>query len=572
MQLAEAGGRIAPSGAIEATAKGGLAAPLFFGALALACAGSRFGHVTLWVLSALALLAAGWAGSARSSGASRVLAAATFGFSAWVALHTLLLSAAYTPAGLYHPLLLAGAFAVFRRLDDATERRMAFAALAAGAILGLWGLVQVAVQGQARAQALFEAPATLAALVNLLLVPILVFVLAGRRGTATFALGLLLAAALFAAGSRGGLIGLAAGLAAAAALAMRGGNLRGRGLAAVVGLLAVAWVLVAGLRALPLGTSERAEPPDAAAQAESSLSRLELYALSARAWQEHPIAGTGYLTFRHVLERGRASVPSYGATNETWFVHNDYLQALQELGPLGLAGLLAVAWLPLLIAYRREPALAPGDGLPALAAASALTATACHALVDFPFHVPAILLLYGALLGSFVRHVQRGAVAVAVPPHPSRLWLAVRAVALALAGVLLLRPVFAELAAEWGLRRFADRQTQAAAFWLETARRVEPADWRYHWYAGQFWDDIVSATPSRDAAQLAHRAFAAGFAANPLEVRSLLGLISLHRRHPDLLDAPADRATRAAWVAQAEALAPFNAAVRAERKRLEAAK
>jgi len=572
LQLAEAGERIAPSGAIEATVKGGLAAPLFFGAFALACAGSRYGHVTLWALSALALLAAGWAGSVRSSAASRALAAATFGLSAWVALHTLLLSPAYTPAGLYDPLLLAGAFAVFRRLDNASERRMASAAIAAGVVLAIWGLVQVAAQGLARAQAVFETPATLATVINLLLIPALALVLTGRRSGALLALGVALAAGLFAAGSRGGYIALGAGLATAAALAARGGFMSGRGVVAALGLLAAGWIISAGMHLLPPGDGGRQQPPDSAAQAVSSLSRLELYALSASAWQERPIAGTGYLTFRHVLERGRASVPSFGAASETWFVHNDYLQALQELGPLGLAGLLAVAWSPLLIAYRRMPALGPADGVPVVAAAAALTATACHALVDFPFYVPACLLLYGSLLGSLARHVAGNAIAGTRPPRRERLSRAARAAALMLAGVLLLRPVFAELAAAWGLHRFADRQTQAAAFWLEAARRVEPADWRYHWYAGQFWDDVASVTPSRDAVRLAHRAFSAAFAANPLEVRSLLGLISLHRRHSDLLDVPADPASRAAWIAQAEALAPFNAAVRAERKRLEAAK
>ena len=59
---------------------------------------------------------------------------------------------------------------------------------------------------------------------------------------------------------------------------------------------------------------------------------------------------------------------------------------------------------------------------------------------------------------------------------------------------------------------------------------------------------------------------------NPLEVRNLLGLISIHRRHRALLDAPVGRDTLQAWLAQAEALAPFNRAVRSERAWLGAAK
>jgi hypothetical protein len=94
---------------------------------------------------------------------------------------------------------------------------------------------------------------------------------------------------------------------------------------------------------------------------------------------------------------------------------------------------------------------------------------------------------------------------------------------------------------------------------------LEPADWRYHWYAGQFWDGQASVSGKREAARLAAQAYAAGFEANPLEVRNLLGKISVHRRHRGSLDAPAELATLQAWLAQAEALAPLNGDVRRER-------
>lgn len=560
------GERIAPSGAIATITKGGLVAPLFFVSLVLACAGSRFGYVTLWALAALTILALAWAGAVRASMHLRV-AAAILVFPLWMICHTLLISQAYTPAGLFHPLLLLAAFGTFRRFDDLAERRAAIAALALGGILAAWGLVQVGPIGVARAHALFETPATFAMVINLLLVPLLGIMLAGQRCIALPVLGVVLAAALFATDSRGGFIALAAGLGTAVVLAARARILQRRGVLAILALIAAGWVLAAGLRAVPYGVGMREALPGAEAQAESSLSRLELYELSARASRERPFVGTGYLTFRYALERGRRSVPSYGEASETWFVHNDYLQALQELGLVGLAGLLALALLPVVSAYRKMPALPPADRPVAQAAAAALAATACHALVDFPYHVPVCLLLCGALLGSLDRRIA-GAADASQPGEVAPASRVVRTAYIVLAGALFLRPVIAEISAEWGLRLFADRQTQSAGYWLEAARRIEPADWRYHWYAGQFWDDIASATSSRDAARLASAAFAAGFAANPLEVRSLLGLISLQRR----LGVPADSTARAAWVAQAEALAPLNAAVRWERELLEAVK
>ncbi len=544
-------------------------APLFFVALGVAFAGSRFAYATLWALSALALFASAWAGGVRAS-TSSPLAAGPLLFSLWIACHTLLISPAYTPAGLFHPLLLVAAFAAFQRFDALAEQRAAVAALALGGILAAWGLAQIGPFGVARAHALFETPATYAAVINLMLVPLLALVLVRQSGAPLplLALGSMLAATSFAAASRGGMLALAAGLGVAALLAWHSALMRRRGLFALLCVVTAGWILAGGLRLLPAVTGAREATPGLEAQSESSLSRLELYELSWRAWQERPQSGTGYLTFRHVLERDRADVPSYGETSETWFVHNDYLQTLQELGPLGLAGLLVLTGWPILLAYRRLPKMSAEDRPVALAAASGLAATACHALVDFPFYVPACLILYGALLGILERRVVVAPVDVRKPADPGPSRRAMRTGIIVLAGVLLARPIAAEISAEWGLRRHAVGETQAAAFWLGAAKRLDPADWRYHWYAGNLWEDVATAAGSRDAARLASEAYAAGFKANALEVRNLLGLMRVHRQLGTLLDSPADPATRAAWLAKAEALAPLDAGVRRERRLL----
>lgn len=542
-------------------------APFVFVALVFACAASRLGYVTPWAVSALALAAAGGTRPA-SSYALSWLSLAVLAYALLVASNVFFISTAYTPAGLFLPLLLALGFIVARRFDDRGLLTAAVTAIGLGALLGTWGLVQIGPLGMARAQALFETPATYAAVLNLLLVPVLALCIAGRRRAAMLALGSLLAAGLFAADSRGGLIALAAGMGAATIFSMRARRFLLRDLGLALAVLAAGWVVAAALRAWP---AQGLPVPTDQARAESSLSRVELYALSWNAWRERPLTGTGYLTFRYTLEQGRAQVPSYGESNETWFVHNDYLQTLQELGPLGLAALLALAWLPALTAYRRIPALRADLQPAAIAAASALTAMACHALVDFPFYIPACLLLYGALLGALDRQLDESRVALA-PDWKSRPWRrAARTGVILIAGLILLRPVVAEAAAAWGLRQSAAGDGQSAAFWIGAARRIEPADWRYHWYAGQFWDAQAADAGKREAARLAAEAYGAGFDANPLEVRNLLGKISVHRRYRALLDAPADRSTLQAWLTQAEALAPLNRDVRRERELLETA-
>jgi O-antigen ligase len=457
--------------------------------------------------------------------------------------------------------MVAGFFTA-RRFADPLMKGAMMGALGLGASLALWGLAQIGPLGVARAHALFETPATYAALLNLLLVPMLACVLTGKRGLALAATIAVLAGAVFAADSRGGLLALAGGLGFAMILSIRTRTLHPRSIAIALALLAAGWILASAFRAMPSPVSKVA--PSAGTRADSSLSRLELYALSWQAWRERPLAGTGYLTFRYTLEQGRAQVPSYGESSETWFVHNDYLQTLQELGPIGLLAFLGLTLLPPALTYRKLPSLAEEQRPAVVASASALAAMSIHAMVDFPFYVPVCLLLYGAMLGVLDRRLIGSAPAAASVSGPTPWHRPARAGAITIAAVILLRPVFAEAASEWGLRRAAAGEGQNAAFWLGAAQRLDPRDWRYHWYAGQFWDAQAIDSGKREAARLAAQAYAAGFAANPLEVRNLLGMISVNRRHRDLLDLPADEKTLRDWMAQAAALAPLSPAVRRE--------
>ncbi len=472
-----------------------------------------------------------------------------------VLVNVLLVSPAYTPAGLYQPLLLLTAFFAVRWFAPPAERRAAAAVVVLCAGLAVWGLIDIGLLGAARARAILETPATLSAVINLTLIPILAIAMVGIRHRLAMGGPVLLSAAIFAADSRGALLAIAGGLGFAAILAVRAKLLRGHGVPMVLTLLAVGWALATALRALPAPDGELS--PTATERAASSTSRLELYALSWTAWKQSPLLGTGYLTYRYTLEQGRAQVPSYGRTNETWFVHNDYLQMLQETGPVGLLAFLGLTAFPLLLAYRRIPELAPEKRVAVLAIAASIAAMSVHALVDFPFYVPLCLLLYGALLGALDRRLGESA-AVPVLGSPSPLHRVARTGAIALAAIFFLQPVAAEAAAEWGLRKAAAGDGQTAAFWLGTARRIDPRDWRYHWYAGRFWDAQAAVSGRPEAAQLAADAYSAGWKANPLEVKNLLGRVSVHRRYAQLLRDPADAQTLRQWLAQAEAVAPMD--------------
>lgn len=514
------------------------------------------------------LAAAAWKAE-RSEWGQSWLAFAVAAYAATALLSTFATAPAYTAAGLFHPLLLVLSYVVLRGCSDQDEQAIAHMTTAFGVFIGGWGLAQVGVLGAARASAFFETPATYAAVLGLILLPLLSVVAMGRRDIAMVFTVACLAAAAFAAESRGAMLALVVGAASALILGMRAGLLQRRGVAAVLLALAIGW---AGAFAIRVTPATDAPASGIEVRAESSISRLELFALAWKARHEQPLSGSGYLTFSYVLEQNRAQVPSYGESSETAFVHNDYLQTLLELGPIGLLAFLGLSVLPPVQAYRRLPELPLERRAVVVAAAAALAGMSTHALVDFPFYIPACLLLYGALLGALDRRLSPNAIAIPRSWRARSWYRPARAAALTIAAVVVLRPVAAEMAAKQGLRMSLAGDAQSTAFWIGAAQRLEPRDWRYHWYAGQFWEMQAARGGNPEAARLAADAYAAGLAANPLEVRNLLGVISVHRQHGPRLDAPADRAAFETWLARAEALAPLNAAVRGERALLESAR
>lgn len=405
-------------------------------------------------------------------------------FAAWIVLSNELFNPSYAPAAPFHAAFLVGGFLLARGKDSAPLYRIA---LFGACLLGVWALLQLA-RGE-RAHALFDTPATLAATLNLVLLPGLALWAWGRRPSLLTPTLVLLVVALAATQSRGGWLAFAAGSLVAMVLARRCGLPILRSL-----LLGTAILVAAGiLLSLHGGVSTRA--------------RLALYDAAIQSMHA-PLAGSGYLSFYYHLEPLRPNVAGYGVST-TYFVHNDYLQVLLELGVPGLLALLAIVLLPLVLAWRRIPNLGHDHKVICIGAAAAIAATATHALVDYPFYVPACLLLFGAALGVLDSHL---------PGLKARIHRVPRAIVTALCLWVLVTPVVAEAAAAYAQRQWRLRESESAAYWFEFARRVTPRDWRYHWYAGQFWQ-AVARGGNRRAADLAEAAFAAGRAANSRETR-----------------------------------------------------
>lgn len=562
---------IAP-GRIERTQRVPAVCLLFLAAVA-AAAGSTEASPAYWGLALGLLGCAAWCHPARLTPGVTPIAIAVWAYALWVVATNMFVSPAYTAAAPFHAAFLAGGFTLGRGFDRAT-RQSSWVVLAGGAgVLALWSLWQIAVGSEARGHAHFETPATLATVLNLALVPVLAVLLWGAQRALAIVLGVVLAAGLAATLSRGGILALASGLLVVLVFAR---HLRvpanPRRLATLGAVLALGWgfAALAPLAAqwLPAGSGGAAAPAahDVIGTATASAgARLELYALAGAALEGHFGLGIGYLGFNALLEAGRQAVPSYGPDGVTYFAHNDYLQTLVELGLPGLAAFVAIVGLPFWLVWRkgREETSEP---LALVAVLGALATMVVHATVDFPFYVPLCLLLFGLALGAAERLlVPRDALAASWHTPAARI-----AGLLIAAGIVvpLIVPVAAEAAAGHAQRRWQAADAQAAAYWFEVARRLEPRDWRYHWYAGQFW--LVQAAQNRNptAARFADEAFAAGFAINPRQPQNLLGRVATHRGFGALLAAPADAGTLRGWMNRALELAPLNAGVRAEQARL----
>ncbi len=538
--------------------KGALEAPFLFVGFVLTAISSVEASPMLWV-SALAVLAgvAVLEGTSTTPGATPI-ALVVAGFAAWTVANDFI-NAPYTVAGIFHPtFLLAGFFA--GRSGKRIDRNVNVAAAAGAALLAIWALCQTA-GGEPRAHAHFETPNTLASVINLVLAPLLVRLAYGEPRRALLGLALLLATALACTSSRGGVIALAGGVLAASLLFRRAPSWRGAAL--------VSGVLVAGAAAavvamqLPgwLGSSgaggQNQLQSVATTLAPTLASRRELYELAFSAAGKHPWLGSGYLFFNSLLEAQRAHVPSYASQNITYFVHDDYLQVLLELGLPGLLALLALVALPGWLALRSH--LRDDDRLAVHAALAGIATMAIHALGDFPFYVPLCLVLFGVLLGQIDRLLEGQLSSSGRQSGRAARWRTIGIATLLV--VLLVPPPLAEAAAAYGEHKWHAGAGQPAAYGFELAWRLQPLDWRYRWYAGQFWYAQAIAG-NANAAPLADQAFAAAVAANPRDPRPLLARLATQMRFGPMLGDRQPAVVLRAWADHALALAPLNPSVR----------
>lgn len=540
----------------------------------------------LWTLA----LASLWGGIAcitqQREARNWLIAGPLLGLGVWVVASNLWWNPSYTAAAPFHAAFLLTGFFFGERLkiDDGGPLLNTLLALALGLVA--WALWQRASGTMGRAQALFETPATLSAVLNMVLVPVLAVLLWGRRSGWLTLVAIVLCAALLAAQSRGGWLGFATGGLACVLIARRYGHRFTWRHAVLVGaVIGAGWLLVEAAHfvhdQLPVRSAgdgaRKADGGQRSALQEllappvgSAVARLELFDLAWRALQPSAwISGRGYLAFYYVLQASTRDIETY-AGSTTYFVHNDYLQTLLELGVIGLLALLALVLTPLYGAWSRASrpgALDSRSRLLVIAAVGSIVSMSAHALVDFPFYIPLCLLLYGIALG-LLAGILGSRNAGARQQERGPFMRATRTALAVLAVLILVGPLAAEAAADHAQREWRVGRSREAAFWYEAARRIEPRDWRFHWYAGQFWLGLAQAKGDASAARRADAAFADAHAANPREPAPLVWRVNTHRTVGPLLQSPAPQQVLRQWIDEAATLAPKDSGVQQERARV----
>lgn len=257
-----------------------------------------------------------------------------------------------------------------------------------------------------RASGPFGIPNSLAALLELVLLPCLAVALARGVGrgarVACGALAMLFGFTLVLSVSRGGMIGLSAALLLWPVLAGRTWPKRLQGAGVAVILMATAAVT---LYSVVPSVRERLEP---FLEGRWEPSRRVLWRAAWRIFREHPWLGGGAGSYNIVFERHRPA----GFHDEPQWTHNDYLNTLSDYGAAGFAlfaaggaGLLWSAW------RATERSTGAAIGPEELLATRpfkrgvflGVVAFAVHLLVDFHMKIPALAFAVAAVLGLLLR-------------------------------------------------------------------------------------------------------------------------------------------------------------------------
>ncbi len=448
-------------------------------------------------------------------------------------------------------------------------------------VISLWGLMQY-ISGYGflvkighRANAVFYTPNTYAASINLFLLPLILFYVLGKTQRYYFSIILLLFSGLLVSQSRGGWVAFISSLFFISIfIKPLNINLNKKRIKKLLIGFTLIFICYAVIEQNKLEYKINKTDETALSQNIENLIRSDTIAstMSHRfmlfdiAWQqikEAPILGKGFHTYQYYQQRDQKA-PFTG--NQTRYAHNDYLQLWMELGIAGVALFVGLFLVMIYYLLRLSTRIKQDELVKLMAILTGVTSLYVHALVDFMFYVPFILLLYAFYLGLFnqiINEYHQHAYQIKLTSNYFKFDF-LKVVLVFIIVLFLSKPAIAQLYYHNAIKHANNLNIEIALKRFSIARQFAPNNSNYYWYEGALLMNAVKVKQHVPSAKRADALFIKGMDLDPYDVRNKLARAELHREYANLLDKPASLETIAEWNKDALYWKPHDAIVQSE--------
>lgn len=286
--------------------------------------------------------------------------------------------------------------------------------------------------------------------------------------------------------------------------------------------------------------------------------RFILYGIAWAELKNNLLLGIGTDNFTYILRKNKSDI-TYGF-EDTRFVHNDYLQILLETGVIGLFILLALIFT---IYFQSWVCLKKHNSNKVLIIAllSGITTYFCHAMVDFVFYVPILVLFFGLALGVLdkecAKHLDVKTINLNQTLNIKKSFIYKCMILVPIFMVLIL-PLCAHMVVYSARVYEHHNHFVKAQNYYTLARRLAPYEEKYTYGEAKLWLKAVKNQKSADAAAMVDELLIKGINLNSYEKESLLLRSILHRDHNKLLTNPADLNEIIKWQEEVIEWQPYN--------------
>jgi O-antigen ligase len=475
--------------------------------------------------------------------------------------------------------LFASGFILCTYADEIFVKYVFFTLIGIFLLLSIWGIIQYTtgaaylIEMGHRANAIFITPNTFAASINMILLPaIVIYVLIDRNNKVLFSSLLILFFALLVTQSRGGWIAFTCSIIIIyilmRVLSIEYKNVRLKNLA--LGLTLI-FTIYSGMSLIEYDKfkdkNSIRESISHLTRSDSAssvmLHRFELYDVAWRKIKQKPLLGYGLHTYQYYKSHDHKA--SY-TTNVTRFAHNDYLQLWMETGVAGIILFIMLFIISIYFLVGLINKVSNREKIIMLAVIAGLLSFYVHALVDFVFYIPFVLLMFSCSFGLCNQIVNKYYKRTYVLNLSSIMirFSFVKFLILSIVICLLSQPTIAQLAYDEAVRRIYRLDIDGALPLYEVARRFAPYEPDYYWYEGAVLMNAVKLEQHQLSAVRADELFAKGMIESPYAVNNRLARAELHRDYGHLLSTPESLNNILKWNEEALNWRPNDPVIRAE--------